>query len=162
MAAPRDGARVSYIGLTDERGLALGDHGQVLAAGPMYSHVKMATGMCQGSIVQVYNDDLASLGREALRDDLDDSLEVGGLVTMAARDVFETEGEVGVINRLAAEGHLAAFQAIAEDALTLVTTRVRNDPSIRAVTAQLDEEEGEAVVRLASQVLLRDAFGGGE
>lgn len=160
-AAPKDGVRVSYIGLSDGT-LSLGDRGQVLSAGPVASHVKMATGALAGQIVPLYNDDLAPLGREAMQDDLTDSLEVGGLVNLAAREVFEVEGEAGVINRLAEDGHLAAFQAIAEDALTLITSRVRSDPSIRAVTAQLDEEEGEAVVRLASQVLLRDAFGSAE
>jgi hypothetical protein len=33
------------------------------------------------------------------------------------------------------------------------------DPSFRAVTGQLDYDEAEAVVRLASVCLMRDAFG---
>lgn len=155
----RDGQTVSYIG-PGNGGIDLGDTGKVLSAGATGSHVLWSTGVLTNQIVLVDNLDLAPMGRQASLDGLDDSLDVVDAMSFsAARNAYDLGGEVGVLNQMAEEGLLAAFGSIAEDAYEFIAGRVRQDPSFRAVTSQLDDDEGEALIALASHVLLRDAFG---
>lgn len=164
----RDGQRVSYVGL-DRDGFVMGDRGQILTGDDNASHVMWSTGSKTGQVLLMDNADITPAGTRttaasAEPDGLDDSLEVGigTLGVTAARDWFDFDGEVGVLNAMAERGHLASFGAIAQEARDLVAGRIRNDPSVRAVIAQLDDEEGEAVVSLATVALLRDAFGSEE
>lgn len=158
-----DGQQVTYIGpgaTVGHAALHMGERGKVLGAGPTASHVLFTTGAVAQQILLVDNFDLAPLGKVATTDGLDDCLEVSdGLSASAARQAFDLGGEVGLLNQMAEDGYLATFAAIAEDAYEFIAGRVRQDPAFRAVTAQLDEDEGDALVRLASHVLLRDAFG---
>lgn len=162
----RDGQRVSYVGL-DQDGFTMGDRGQVLTGDGNASHVMWSTGAKAGQVLFMNNEDIAPAGNRTTAassepDGLDDSLEMGSLGVTAAREWFDFDGEVGVLNAMAERGHLASFGAIAQEARDLVAGRIRNDPSVRAVIAQLDDEEGEAVVSLATVALLRDAFGSEE
>jgi hypothetical protein len=160
-----DGQQVTYIGPSmavgaDHTALNIGDRGKVLGSGENASHVLFTTGAVEQQILLVDNYDLAPLGKVANSDGLDDCLEITDTLTAsAARQVFDIGGEIGVLNQMAEEGNLAAFGQIAEDAYEFIATKVRQDPAFRAVTAQLDDDEGEALIRLASHVLLRDAFG---
>lgn len=148
-----EGQEVTYAGLEDG-GLAPGDQGKLLAiAGPGAGHVMWHTGRRAGDATLVETADLA-------QDPLVDSLSIGSISTFAVRQTFDIEGEAGVINAMASCGHLAAFSGIAEDALNLVTARIRRDPSFVAILSHLDDEEGESVLRLAAACLVRDAFGG--
>lgn len=157
----RDGQRVSYIGPQVD-GLEVGDRGEVISAGDGASHVLWHTGSKQGAVVLTDHYDL-SLGQKkvaaTIDDGLDDSLDVGTLTVTGAREVFDTEGETGILNVMAEQGHLASFATIAQEAQDLILTRIRNDPSFRSMAAQLDDEEAESVIRLATAVLMRDAFG---
>lgn len=156
----RDGQKVSFTGL-DENGLSTGDRGQVISAADGYSHVLWSTGARTGAVMIVDHSDLALAGRqvEATMDDgLEDSLEVGSLDVTAAREIFDDSGEIGLLNTMSEQGHLASFAAIAEEASALISNRIRNDPSFRAVTAHLDDDEAERLVGLAQAVLVRDAF----
>lgn len=159
----RDGQRVSYIGEPRD-GMEMGDRGQVLACDSHASHVMWSTGAKTGQVLLMDNLDITPAGSRTtaasvVDDGLDDSLDVGSLGVTAAREWFDDQGEVGVLNAMAEAGHLSSFAAIAEEARDLVAGRIRTDPSMRAVVAQLDDEEGEAVIRLATVALLRDAFG---
>ena len=155
----REGQEVAYTGPANE-GLILGDHGRLLVLSSGSGHVSWETGSLQGQITPVALYDLApARSVMTVQSDLDDSLEVAGIALVAARDLYDADGELGVINAMAESGHLAAFQDIAEDALALVASRIRHDVSFREVLAQLDEEEGERVIRLASASLIHDAFG---
>lgn len=158
----RDGQRVSYIGHEVE-GLAMGDRGEVLSAADTASHVLFQTGSRKGAVLLVDHLDLTTVQTSqkvaTIDDGLDDSLDVGTLSLTATREIYENEGEAGVINTMAEAGHLGAFAAIAQEAHDLITTRIRNDPSFRVVTSQLEDEEAESVIRMAAAVLLRDAFG---
>lgn len=157
----RDGQRISYIGPPVE-GLAMGDRGEVISAADRASHVLFHTGSRQGAVLFVNNFDLAAPQIKAaakVDDGLDDSLEVGTLSVHGARDIFEVEGEGGILNAMAEQGHLASFSTIAQEAQDLISTRIRNDPSFRSMASQLEDEEAEAVIRLAAAVLIRDAFG---
>jgi hypothetical protein len=154
----REGASVSYTGVDGEY-LATGDQGRVLSVSDTVAHVLWATGSCVGQVSAAYDQDLLSLGSGGGADDaLDDCLEVGGLVTFSARQAYDGGGEVAVLDQMAEAGHLAMFADVAQDALALVASRIRSDASFRAVVADLDEDEAESVLRLASACLVRDAF----
>jgi hypothetical protein len=152
----REGDRVTYTGpQTDYTELQPGAAGKILVhASSTHVHLQGSS----GAVYLVSLDDLAPMGRTAAADPLEDSLEVGGISTFAVREVYETDGETGVINAMATLGHLSAFGEIAEEALMLVTARIRQDPSFREVLAHLDDEEGESVLRMAAACLVRDAF----
>lgn len=157
----RDGQKVSYIG-PDDQGLVLGDRGEVISAAGSASHVLWTSGALKDEVVLIDNMDIAPVGKQTqakVADGLDDSLEVGVFTVTAAREMYDEAGEVGLLNEMAAQGFLASFVAIAQEASDLIQTRIRNDPSFRAVTAQLEDEEADSLVRLASFVLVRDAFG---
>lgn len=161
----RDGQRVSYIG--DGRGgLALGDKGQVLIGEGQTSHVLWATGSHKGDVTLNDDYDLTPVGKgqtvASFDPDQDDCLEVGGLSTTAVRDLYDADGEAGVLNWMVNAGHTASFQAIAEEAHSYIAARLRQDTSFQAVASNLDEDEHESVIRLAASVLLRDAFGEAE
>lgn len=160
----KDGQRVSYVGISNS-GLAMGDRGEVLSAADKASHVLFHTGSRTGAVVLVDNFDLASPTKKvaAIADDgLEDSLDVGTLAVTGAREVFDVEGETGILNVMAEQGHLSSFASIAQEAHDLISNRIRNDPSFRSMASQLDDEEAEAVVALATSVLIRDAFGAEE
>lgn len=149
----RQGQTVAFTGNRGHDGEQLGDTGRAL----IVEGSSVAVRWDDGRITTCGDFDLAVQSRAGLAS-LDDSLDVGGLVTFATRDIYDEGGCLGVVTALAEGGHLGDFRDIAEEALALVASRVRSDPSIRAVTAQLDDEEGDAVVRLASAALIRDAF----
>lgn len=154
-----EGSKVSYTGV-DMAGHALGDQGRVMAVSDSVAHVAWDTGHLAGQVVPVYDYDLVSLSaRHAVSDALEDSLEVGGLVSFSVRRTYDTGGATAVLNEMAESGHLASFSSIAEQALGQVAHAIRHDASFRAVSADLDEEEAENVLRLASACLIRDAFG---
>jgi len=155
MSAIPEGARVSYCGDGGD-GLVIDDKGKVLSAAGSGSHVMWSTGKRKGEITLTANVDLVATRTVAYEDDLDS----GGLVSVAVRDTYDSGGEVALLNALNEEGHLATFAPIAEEALQMVASRIRQDPSIREVLAQLDDDEGSGFVALAASVLLRDAFGG--
>jgi hypothetical protein len=150
-----DGDEVFYSGY-ERAGALVGDHGQVLASSGSAAHVKWSTGARAGSVSLEHQDDLEP--RRATRSLLADSLEYGELQVAAARSRYDEAGPQGVLSMLAEDGHLMAFAEIAEEALAMVAYRVRHDPSVRAATASLDDDEGEQVVRAASAALIYDAF----
>lgn len=154
---PPDGAHVSCIA----QGEDFGQHGQLLTTMGRAGHVKWATGPKTGRVTMVETDDLIPhrSSRIAARDELDDSLDVGTIAVTGVREVQDTEGTVGVLNMLASTGRLDGLTEIAQDALDTVIARMRQHPGMREVCAQLDEDEGEELVQLTSQALLRDVFG---
>lgn len=152
-----EGQRVIYVGgPTDYVDLQPGCQGRLLVhASATHAHFQGST----GNVYLVEHEDLAPERRTASVDPLADSLEVGSISIFAVREIYDTEGESGVIQAMASSGHLASFSEIAEDALSMVASRIRQDPSFREVLAHLDEEEGESVLRMAAACLLRDAYG---
>lgn len=155
----RESAKVTFTG-ADGEGPTLGDQGRVLSADGGVCHVLWSTGAVAHQVTAHYESSLALAGRQVTDHGLEDSLEVGGLVTFSARNIFDTGGSPAVVNQMAEMGHLGSFRDIAEEAIALVAARVRQDPSVRAVTSALEDDEAEDVVRLASACLIRDSFGG--
>lgn len=155
MNGPGEGEVVAYAGEGDD-GLAVDDRGKVLSAAGSGSHVMWSTGQRAGEITLTSNMDLIALRRPAVRDD---SFESSGIVAFAVRDTYDRRGEAGLVNALIEEGHFATLVPVAEEALQLVSSRLREDPSMREVLGQLDPEEGAEFIYLAASVLLRDSFG---
>lgn len=155
----RDGARVAFNGWPREHAPEIGDVGKVLSAGTNGSHVLWQSGARSGQVELVANEDLEVV--TAGRDEMADSMETR-VVALGVRDVFDTGGSVALLNTLAETGHLSGFGTIAEEALTSVASRLREDPSIADVLAHLEADEADEFVHLASAVLLRDAFGAEE
>jgi hypothetical protein len=136
---------------------ANGEHGQVLATDSHYAHVQWDNGRV--SMHELDELTAVSVSRDEVAASLADSLSVGGMEVTSARSVYDDSGPAGLLNFLAESGHLGSFTDIAEEALLLISQRVRTDPVLFNATAGLEDEEREDLVRLASVVLIRDAFG---
>lgn len=156
----REGAKVVYTGVQAD-GLSVGDEGRVVLSDGGVCHVLWSTGAKEHQISALYEDSLVLEGSHS-GDGLDDSLDLGSLVTFSARHSYDAGGSIQVVSEMAEQGHLTSFGDIAEEALSLIAARVRQDPSVRVATASLEEDEVEEVVRLASACLIRDAFGDGD
>lgn len=150
----REGQKVASLGSTL---IQAGSVGVVLAlADDRSAHVQWREGAQAGQVTLESDLDLSPLTqRESL---LEDSLDVGHLVTTSAREVYDDAGPAGLLNQMSEDGHLAAFSNIAEEAVAFISGRIRHDASFRAVCSQLEPEEGESLIRLASFALIRDAF----
>lgn len=154
-----DGCRVTYTGVKDGL-LDPGDQGSILVTSGHCAHVQWKTGALAGQVLLVDTSDLETLGSRqgAVEESLDDSLEVSGLGTFTARQIYDEGGSQALLNAMADSGKLSAFQEIAEEALALVAGRIRASASFTALASHLDEDESEEMVRLASAALIRDAF----
>lgn len=157
--APPEGSQVTHIGT----GELFGHTGKLLARAGHGGHVKWASGPQLGCVTMVDIDDLVPARvatRSATeRDELEDSLDVGGLSFSAVQHMQAIEGTVGVLHFAANSGYLTNFADIAEDVFLHTAGQLRQDPAFREVLAQLDENDGDALVQLATRSLLRDAFG---
>lgn len=160
MSKPRDGEKVSYVGDPTKEGLRIGDEGQALSVTEACSHVMWATGARTGQVDLVDNEDLVSRGGGRVAGSVfDDSVSHAGLVTVAVRETYDTDGGVGLLNALNEAGHLASLEAVADEALAFVCAQVRSDPAFSSVLGQLDESEAADFVSLTATSVLRDAFG---
>jgi hypothetical protein len=158
-----EGQLASYVG-DGHTGISLGAQGEVLAFAGHGAHVTL-----------VPRDDLAALssGNRArqqyvasqvvmggLADELDDSLDVGAPPLSTVASVQQSEGTVGVLNMLAAQGYLQrSLSTLNEEVMSVVAHRIRQDPGVREVTAQLDDDDAEDLVQLASLNFLQNSFG---
>lgn len=154
-----DGSRVEYTGPQADS-LVPGDQGSVLVVSGHCAHVQWKTGSLAGKVSLVDTLDVKPLGTRqgAVEEALDDSLEVSGLGTVTARQIYDEGGSGALLNAMADAGKLAAFQEIAEEALNLIAGRIRMSASFTALASHLEEEEADEMVRLASAALIRDAF----
>jgi hypothetical protein len=154
-----DGCRVEHTG-TPDGPLRQGDQGSILVMSGHCAHVQWKTGALAGQVTLVDTGDLEPLGRRqgAVEEALDDSLEVSGLGTFTARQIYDEGGSHALLNAMADSGKLSAFQEIAEEALALVAERIRTSASFTALASHLEEDEADEMVRLASAALIRDAF----
>lgn len=166
MTGLREGHLASYVG-DGHGGIPLGAQGEVLSLAGSGTYVKWVTGSRLGAVDLVDNYDLvpvpprrqATAMALAPSDDLDDSLEVGFAPTTAAVQVQEDEGTPGLLTMLASQGRLRGLANIADEVLSVVAHRVRQDAAVREVTSQLDPDQAEDLVRLTSLSLLQNSFG---
>lgn len=156
-----DGGKVVYAGQEHE-GLTPGTQGKVLSCTALYGHVQWLEGPHKDKVGLYPIDDLATVGRLPSADpsrsvsaSLNDSLEVGSLVSVAsAREAYDSMGGEGLVSHLASGGYLSAYSSLAEDALQQVISGLSRDPVIMQVTAQMDPEEAEDVLRRSAALLL--------
>lgn len=153
----REGSQVIYTGWHGKDGIDVGDIGKVLSYSDKASHVLLSTGAASGKIMFLYNDDLVAKVSTSMME-VDDSLDEGGLSSIAVRQTFDDYGADGLLNALSAEGQLNSFESIAEQTLQFVASQISNDPSVRIVLSQLDEDEAHEFINHVSAILLRDAF----
>lgn len=143
----QEGQSVSWVGEGQKA------HGLILAlAGKDSAHVKWASGPYSGetTLTDVY--DLAPfLGQYQESED--------PMHLTAVRRVYDTDGDVGVLNFLASHKYLDGWQKIAADILEYAEDRIRVDASMELVDEQLSPVEANRVVQSAALTLLRDAFG---
>lgn len=154
-----NGGKVVYVGDADD-GPGYGVHGHVLSCTAAYGHVQWLEGPQQGQVGLYMVDDLedAPMPRSAVTASLDDSLEVGSLVSLAsAQEAYEETGGHGLVSHLASAGHLAAYSSVAEEALQLITARLQQDPVLHQLTSSMDPEEADEVFRTAAHLLLSDS-----
>lgn len=155
----RDGGQVTYVG-PDRDGLVFGVRGQVLSCTAAYAHVRWLEGSQQGQVGLYSSDDLddAHHRPNTVAASLDDSLEVGALISMAsAQAAYEETGGEGLVAHLASAGYLAGYSQVAEEALQLITAQLQLDPVLRQLTASMDPEEADEVYRVATRMLLSDS-----
>jgi hypothetical protein len=152
--------KVMYAG-AEKDGLVPGVRGHVLSRTAAYAHVQWTEGSCQGD-VGIYA--LADLDMDAASEpgsitaSLDDSLEVGSFVSMAsAREAYEDLGGGGLVTHLAAGGYLSVYSSLAEEALTIVASRLQQDPVLQCLTASMDPAESDEVYRLAARTLMNES-----
>lgn len=155
----RDGEKVVYVG-EGQDSLTYGAHGRVLSCTAAYAHVQWLDGPVQGKVGLYMAEDLKGTDeyQNAVTASLDDSLEVGSLISLAsAQEAYEETGGDGLVTHLASNGYLASYASVAEDALQLITASLQQDPVLVQLTASMDPEEADEVYRLAARTLLSDS-----
>jgi hypothetical protein len=154
-----NGDEVVYTGVR-ERDLTSGVHGRVLSATAAYAHVQWLEGSRAGDVGLYGNDELAPAVsyHRTVAASLDDCLEVGSLVSLAsAQEAYEESGSDGLVSHLASGGHLSSYSSVAEDLLQQVTAVLQQDPVLHQLTAQMDPDEADEVLRRAAMTLLSDS-----
>lgn len=152
---PAEGSTVSYVGVP-HRGLTVGDQGLLLAKAGRGAHVKWAS----GSVTLEDVDDLEPIGARHVgtRDGLEDSLEVGVPAEVGLAHLCALRGPQAVLGAIEAARPADLIDAI-RDVRAFAHQRIAAAPTIQGVTAQLPDEEGSELVRLATSTLLQNAFG---
>lgn len=163
-----EGQMVTSVGDGND-GIPLGAHGRILAlASNGAGHVQWMTAPLTGqvSFVPILEDSVAPSSRRTQAsltlDGLEDSLEVGPIHTTGARHLMVTGGPASVIQSLASSGAMAETGDLAEEALALVESRLRQTASLQQQLSELDEEDRNEIYRMASHELLSQAFGGSD
>lgn len=145
-----EGDAVSYVGtaMPPARGKLL------FFASRDSAHVQWTEGIRTGEIDLIDIYDLAPITAGTALGETDP---MGHTACVRA---LEAEGPAGVLNFLVASKQVSTWQQIAHDALRFVEARIRADDSMDMPNEQLSVDDYDRVVRLASRVLLHDAFGG--
>lgn len=165
-----EGQLVTSIG-DGSNGVPLGSHGKILAlASTAAGHVQWVSGGLSGHVqwIPELADAVAPASRKVAaaltqqQDGWEDSLEVGPVSKTGAAHLMATGGPASVIQQLASAGAFADTGEVGEEAIAFVEARLRHSASLIAHLAELDEEDRETVLRLASRDLLAQACGGAD
>lgn len=156
-----EGSKVTYAG--EDPFQDVGSIGKVVSAAGTYSHVMWESGPKGGMIEVVDNDDLlpyrdkpVTARRTTVADGFDSTLDMPGMPVLAVRSTYDEDGEEGLVTALNEAGRLAVLAEYAEEALSHIATRVRQDPAIAEVLAQLEPDEADSLVGRVSSLVLMD------
>lgn len=155
----RNGDDVIYTGPPSVE-VAPGERGHVLSCTSSYAHVQWYGGHHVGLHATDDLDVVAAL--DSISASLDDSLEVsssvGSLVSLAsAQEAYDAMGGEGLVSHLASGGYLSAYASVAEELLQQVTAVLQQDPVLHQLTAQMDPDEADEILRRAATTLLSDS-----
>lgn len=157
---------VAYAG--DDPFQDVGSLGKVVALSGSGAHVMWQSGPRINAVDLVDLNDLvehrgakeaaqARMAAQAFADTaFADTLDMPAIPTLQVRATYDEEGEEGLLTALSETGRLAVLAEYAEEAVSLVATRIRNDPEFSGVLAQLDPDEAATVVSRVASVVLRD------
>lgn len=163
-----EGAKVAYAG--EDPFQDVGSIGKVVSLSGSCAHVLWEDGPKVGMIEMIDQYDLvphrantAAPRRVAtVADGFEATLDMPGMPVLAVRATYDEDGEDGLVAALNEAGKIAVLAEYAEEALSHVATRIRQDPGVTEVLAQLEPDERDSLVdRLASLVLI-DRVGEGE
>lgn len=143
-----EGQKVSYVG--DSQARSIGDVGTVVAAGHTASWVKWP----DQSMEEMAHFDISPVATIH-----DPDVWSPPMNHTSVRETMRQRGVTGVLDDLNNQGQLASFEIIAADALALITSRIRTDPHIAAIVAELDADDADELVATATRSLIRDAYG---
>lgn len=153
-----EGQKVAYVG--DDVMVGVGTLGKVLASAGSAQHVQWLDGARTGQVDLIPADDLVPYRMAQRNEDgsvaaqFEATLDMPSMVTVSVRDTYDTYGEEGLLNALDDAGHLATLSEYANDAISTVAGRLRQDPTFALVLGQLDEFEAESLlVRVAVGLL---------
>lgn len=157
-----EGQQVTYVG--DDAMTGVGTRGSCLSmTGSSHAHVLWVEGAKTGVVEIVMVDDLLpyrtghrAVGPSLAAEQMQDSLDMPPLTTVAARDTYDDLGEDGLITALDEHGHLAVLASYAEEAIGYVASRIRQDPGFGAVLSQLDADEADALAQRVASTVIAD------
>lgn len=161
-----EGMRVAYAG--EDPFQDVGALGKVLSLSGVAAHVLWQSGPKMGAVELLDLNELvehrgqreatqARLSATAFAEEaFADTLDMVTPPALQVRATYDEEGEEGLLSALSEAGRLAVLAEYAEEAVTLVAARIRQDPEFSAVLAQLDPEEANALVSRAASLVLRD------
>jgi hypothetical protein len=158
-----EGQKVAYAG--EDPYMAVSDKGKVLAVSGTAAHVQWLTGSRAGQIDLVEQHELVpdrSAGAQptTLAAAFDNTLDMVGSPAIQVRATYDEVGEQGLVTALDEAGHLAVLQAYVEEAVGHLASRIRHDPTLANVLAQLESDEADGLVGRVASLLLTDEIGG--
>lgn len=172
MSILREGRLATFVG----EGPDFGTQAEVISLEHQAAWVRFVTGARTGEIDLIEDADLVPAEPRsryasasvpvavpqtvvAARDDLDDSLDVGLPIRVGVAQVQATQGTLGLLTMLATRGDLHRLSTAVDEAFVVVANRIRQDPHLRQILAELDDDDAEKLVQMASLTLLHSAFG---
>lgn len=163
-----EGMRVAYAGDSDPF-QDVGALGKVLSLSGGCAHVLWESGPKANSIDLIDLNDLVEHGRasrmaaaaaQTFSDNaFADTLDMPAIPTLQVRATYDEEGEEGLLTALSEAGRLAVLAEYAEEAISLVAARIRQDPEFSGVLAQLDPDEANGVVSRVASLVLQERMG---
>lgn len=166
-----EGSKVAYAGDTDPF-QEVGSLGKVIALSGDAAHVQWLSGPKSGSIelIQQYElvpDRSQQQGQQGQQDQqralvgslmnsFDNALDMPASETISVRATYDDLGEEGLVNALSEAGHLAMLSEYVDDAVGYLAARVRQDPGLGDILAQLEADEADGLVGRVASLLLSD------
>lgn len=158
-----EGQRVIYAGDTDPF-QQVGATGKVIALSGQAAHVQWLDGPKVGQIDLTQQYELLperTAAEQAPMSTFDSALDSPVTATLSVRATYDESGEEGVVNVLAEAGHLAMLSEYVDEAVGTLSARIRQDPMLGDVLAQLEPDEADCLISRVASALFTDRMGEG-